>query len=106
VQRRVRGLWRAALLLAAGCSVGTGLTQSRATLKGMPCSEGERVGARGAAAPRLRRRRRHAGAAGHPRHGRRPTRRAATTTSPTRRRRSTPRPSRSRARTPARRSTR
>ena len=43
MQRRVRGLWRAALLLAAGCSVGTGLTQSRATLKGMPCSEGERV---------------------------------------------------------------
>src|SRR4029077_13560178 len=43
MQRRVRGLWRVALILAAGCSVGTGLTQTPPTRKGMPCSEGERV---------------------------------------------------------------
>ncbi len=43
MQRAARGLWPAALLLLAGCSVGAGLTQSRASLKGMPCSEGERV---------------------------------------------------------------
>jgi hypothetical protein len=32
-----------ALLLAAGCAVGTGLTRSRATVQGMPCTEADRV---------------------------------------------------------------
>ncbi|MBX3025917.1 hypothetical protein KF840_13500 [bacterium] len=42
---RRAGKWRGAALalLAAGCAASTGLTQSRATMKGMPCSEADRV---------------------------------------------------------------
>jgi hypothetical protein len=48
MRRRARGLRAAALpLLAVGCSVGAGLSDSRATLPGMPCTEAVRV-ARGA----------------------------------------------------------
>ena len=46
--QRLRGPWPAILLLAAGCSVTAGgLASSRATMKGAPCAEADRV-ARGA----------------------------------------------------------
>jgi hypothetical protein len=41
--RRARPLPALLTLLAAGCAASAGLTSSRATMKGMPCSEADRV---------------------------------------------------------------
>jgi len=42
-ERCAHAPWALGLLLAAGCAASAGFTQSRATLKDMPCTEGARI---------------------------------------------------------------